>query len=179
MGAFTYPRSEPGSAGHMDLVERLNANAEAVRRVVAGLPESALVYSPSEAEWSIKHTIGHLADVGRILHKRLSMMIRLEEPRLAGYDARDLAAKRNAHSLSIDQLLADLTSQRAETVDMLSELVHWNWARTGRHPTLGRISIRQQVELWLEHEAEHLTQIRDMKAAATSGRESETPAKAP
>ena len=31
MAAFTYPRSEPGSGGHMDLVERLNSHTEALR----------------------------------------------------------------------------------------------------------------------------------------------------
>ena len=32
MGAFTYPRSEPGSGGHQDLVERLNTMIPTLRR---------------------------------------------------------------------------------------------------------------------------------------------------
>jgi uncharacterized damage-inducible protein DinB len=179
MGAFTYPRSEPGSSGHLDLVEKLNATTHTLHDELTALPDSVLTYRPKEKEWSLKETAGHLCDVGRVLHKRLFMMIKLEEPRLPDYDPQEMASHRDAQSARIGDLLAEFAAQRAETVDMLADLVHWNWARTGRHPTLGRISIRQQVDLWLEHEAEHLTQIRDMKAAATSGRESETPAKAP
>src|SRR3990172_4503928 len=143
----------------MGLVERLNSHTEALRREVSGLSEDALTRRPKEGEWSIKEVVGHLCDVSRILHQRLHMMIKLEEPRLPGYDAEELAQLRDAQSAKIEDLLAEFASQRAETVGMLADLVHWNWARPGRHPTLGRISIRQQVDLWLEHEEEHLAQI--------------------
>jgi hypothetical protein len=86
-------------------------------------------------------------------------MILLEEPRLASYDGEALARERNAGASRVEDLVAEFAAQRRATVDMLSELVHWNWARPGRHPKLGRISIRQQVELWLEHEDEHLAQV--------------------
>ena len=166
MAAFTYPRSEPGSAGHMDLVERLNANNEALRRELSGVPEAVLAQPAKDGEWSIKDIAGHLCDVSHILHQRLHKMIALEEPRLERYDPQALAQARNAQSASIDDLLREYSAQRAETVAMLAGLVHWNWARTGRHATEGRISIRQQVELWLAHEAEHLRQIAALKAAA-------------
>lgn len=168
MGAFTYPRSEPGSAGHLDLVEQLNAHASALRRELEGLPDATLGARPAEGEWSIKDTLGHLCDVGGITHQRLFMMIKLEEPRLAGYDTDQMALDRNAQPAKIEDLLAEFTTQRAATVELLAELVHWNWARQGRHEVMGRISIRQQVELWLAHEEHHLAQIRSLKERAGS-----------
>ncbi|MEX1255700.1 MAG: DinB family protein [Dehalococcoidia bacterium] len=137
-----------------------------LQRELAGLPNAALTYRPKEKEWSIKETAGHLCDAGHVLHKRLYMMINLEEPHLPDYDRQEMVSRRDAQSAPIDELLVEFAAQRAETVDMLADLVHWNWARTGRHPMLGRISIRQQVDLWLEHEAEHLEQIRRLKATA-------------
>ncbi len=50
---------------------------------------------------------------------------------------------------------------------MLGDLVHWNWARTGRHEELGRISIRQLVDRAIAHDETHLEQIRALKAEAT------------
>ncbi len=47
MGAFTYPRSEPGSGGHQDLIEALNATIPKLREAVAGLPEAAHEHPPS------------------------------------------------------------------------------------------------------------------------------------
>ncbi len=169
MAAFTYPRSEPGSGGHLDLVERLNANTSALRDELSALPEAVLSHRPAAGEWSIKEVCGHLCDVSQVLHQRLYRMIKLEEPRLQPYDAEALARERDAQATPIGALLDEFSAQRAETVEMLADLVHWNWARQGRHPTRGRVSIRQQVELWLQHEDEHLAQIQRLKRqAATS-----------
>jgi uncharacterized damage-inducible protein DinB len=168
MGAFTYPRSEPGSAGHMDLVQQLNATAGRLERELGGLPESTLTRRPADDSWSIKETLGHLCDVGAILHERLYMMIKLEEPRLRPYDGHELAQQRNAQETSVEDLLREFSEQRAKTVEVLGDLVHWNWARPGRHPTLGRLSIRQQVDHWIAHEAEHLAQIDRLKQEAAA-----------
>jgi hypothetical protein len=166
MGAFIYPRSEPGSGGHQDLVERLNANSGALRSELAGLPEAALARRPSEHEWSIKDVVGHLCDHGQFLHRRLYMMIKLEEPRLAAYDQEALVRDRNAQAAPIEQLLAEFSAQRGKTVDMLADLVHWNWARTGHHQELGRLSIRQLVDRAVAHDEAHLAQVRSLKQAA-------------
>jgi len=166
MGAFTYPRSEPGSGGHMDLVERLNTFPNALRQELAGVPETAAIARPADGSWSIDDVLGHLCDHARFLHQRLSMMINLEEPRLASYDEGELAAARHAQSASRRDLLTEFSERRAATVEMLSELVHWNWARAGRHEELGRISIRQLVDRALAHDQNHLEQIRALKQAA-------------
>src|ERR1700693_5485889 len=86
MGAVNYPRAEPGSGGHQDLVDRLTAYSAVLRSELAGLPEAALARRPTENEWSIKDVVGHLCDHAQFLHRRLYTMIKLEEPRLAAYD---------------------------------------------------------------------------------------------
>ena len=166
MGAFTSPRSEPGSAGHLDLVEQLNTMTSTLRQELAGLPEHALTHRAKAKEWSIKELLGHLCDASHVLHERLFRAIKLEEPRFEGYDQEALVRERNANNARIEDLLAEYAAQRAETVDMLADLVHWNWARCGRHPERGRISIRQLVDRAIAHEADHLAQLRRLKAAA-------------
>jgi len=161
MGAFTYPRSEPGSAGHQDLVEKLNTLSFALRRELGALPD-AVAGRRAGDEWSIKEVVGHLCDHARHTHTRLFRMINQEEPRLPAWDQDDAARERSANAASLASLLDELASQRAETVEMLAGLVHWNWARTGRHEELGRISIRQLVDRAIAHDDEHLAQLREM-----------------
>ena len=146
----------------MDLVERLNAFPNLLRQEVAGIPQAATA-RPADGSWSINDVLGHLCDHARFLHQRLSMIIHLEEPRLASYDQEALALERNAPSASMDDLLSEFSERRGTTVEMLSELVHWNWARTGRHEELGRISIRQIVDRAVAHDENHLEQIRALK----------------
>jgi hypothetical protein len=165
LGAFTYPRSEPGSGGHQDLVEKLNAHVAKLRSEAQQLPNAALTAKDADG-WSALDIIGHMCDVSHILHRRLHMMITLEEPKLHSYDPNAMAEARNANAARMEDLLSEYATQRAQTVEMLYDLVHWNWARPGRHDKLGRISIRQQVEHWLKHEEEHLAQIRALREAA-------------
>ena len=166
MGAFTYPRSEPGSGGHLDLVERLNANSSAVRGELAGLPDAALAYRPGENEWSILDVVAHLCDHAGHLCDRVDRIIKLEDPRLPGWDQIAELERRRPQAAGLSELLDELMSKRAETVDMLAELVHWNWARTGRHEERGRLSIRQLVDRALAHDDAHLAQLRSLKEAA-------------
>ena len=170
MGAFTYPRSEPGSSGHMDLVEALNAMSPALQRELDGLSEAALTFRPAEGEWSIKEVCGHLRDDAQFLHRRLFAMIKLEEPRLEAWDQEALMRERNPQATPIDELLAEYTAQRGETVEMLADLVHWNWARQGRHAERGRVSIRQMVDGAVRHEEAHLEQIQRLKEQAQNAR---------
>ena len=166
MGAFTYPRSEPGSAGHQDLVERLNAVTSRLRRELAGLSEAALTFRPAEGEWSLKELCGHLCDNAKFLHTRLFRMIKQEEPHLPSWDQDEQARLRDAQAVAIDALLAEFATQRGETVEMLADLVHWNWARQGRHAERGRVSIRQLVDIAIEHEEGHLDHLRALKEQA-------------
>jgi DinB superfamily len=153
----------------MDLVERLNAVTAILRHELSGVTDSALSQHERD-RWSIKDVVGHLCDHSHVVHKRLSMMIRLEEPQLEPYDQEQLVRERNANSAPIESLILEFATQRAATVEMLVDLVHWNWARTGRHPAYGKISIRQQVDRWIAHEDEHLAHIRDLVAAGRADR---------
>ena len=166
MGAFTYPRSEPGSGGHQDLFARLHTFTSELRREVADLPESVHSQRPGEGDWSIKEVCGHLSDHARFFHQRLFQMIKQEEPRLPAWDQMEEWKKRDPQSVPLNDLLDELVAQRAETVDMLAELVHWNWARQGRHEERGRLSIRQLVDFAIEHDEAHLDQVRTLKATA-------------
>ena len=130
------------------------------------MSEATLTYRPAEGEWSIKEVCGHLCDNAKFLHKRLFVMINLEEPRLPSWDQDEQARLRDAQAVAIDALLAEFATQRGATVEMLADLVHWNWARQGRHAERGRVSIRQLVDIAIEHEEGHLEQMRALKEQA-------------
>ena len=166
MGAFTYPRSEPGSSGHLDLVEALNGITQTLKQETAGLSEDVASYRPAGGEWSIKDTVAHLCDNAHSLHERLFVMINQEEPFLPSWDQDEKFRERKPENALFNDLINEFSVQRAETVNMLAGLVHWNWARQGRHEERGRLSIRQLVEITLKHEPSHIEQIRQLQAKA-------------
>lgn len=166
MGAFTYPRTEPGSGGHGDLVEKLHTFVNDLERELEGLTEETVSRRPTADDWSIKDIVGHLCDHAHHFHTRLFRMIKQEEPRLPAWNETEAWKERSTQSASLADLLREFAAQRYETTEMMADLVHWNWARTGRHEELGRISIRQLVDRAIAHDEAHLQQIRQLKSAS-------------
>jgi len=163
---FTYPRQEPGTQGHLDLVEALRSLPANLIDELRGISEEAARYRAPEGGWCIKEIVGHLRDAAEIYHKRLYMMSTQTDPVLEPYDPDAYAEQHGYLERSLAEMIGELRQWRADTVQLLTTLVNWNWARTGQHLEDGRVSIRQLVEHMIEHEAEHLEDIRRLRAQA-------------
>ncbi|HEY8171482.1 MAG TPA: DinB family protein [Dehalococcoidia bacterium] len=166
---FTYPRNEPGTQGHIDLVEALRAAPQSVATATKGISEAQARYRAADDEWCIKEIVGHLRDASQVYHKRLYMMSTQTDPILEPYDPDAFAKEHGYLDRSLDEMLREFAEFRGSTVSLLTSLVNWNWARSGQHLEDGRVSIRQLVEIMIDHEAEHLSDIirlRDLAEAA-------------
>lgn len=167
---FTYPRNEPGTQGHLDLVEPLRAMPREVADAIKGITNDALVYRDGGG-WCIREIIGHLRDAAEVYHKRIYMMSTQTDPILEPYDQDAYVTEHKYMSRPVDEMLSEMREFRSDTVALLTSLVNWNWARTGQHVERGRTSIRQIVEHMVEHEAEHLADIRRLRALAEAAAE--------
>jgi hypothetical protein len=163
---FTYPRNEPGTEGHLDLVEALRTMPREAADAVKGLRAEALRFRSAEDAWCMQEIVGHLRDAAEVYHKRLYMMSTQTDPVLQPYDPDAYAIEHKYLERNIDEMLAEMREFRADTVQLLTTLVNWNWARTGRHLEDGRLSIRQIVEHMIDHEGEHLADLRALRVQA-------------
>ena len=167
---FTYPRNEPGTTGHLDLVEPLRALPRDLIETLRGISEEEARFRSPDGGWCIKEILGHLRDAAEVYHKRLYMMSTQTDPLLEPYDQEAFVTEHKYLRRDIAAMVGELREWRADTVQLLTTLVNWNWARTGRHPESGRRSIRQMVEHMVEHEGEHLADIRGLRALAATAR---------
>ena len=158
--------SKGKQADRLEIIEALRLLPERVSEEVKGLSEEKLRFRAGEGQWSLKEVIGHLRDFAEIDHDRLCRMIKLERPILPGFDQEVLIRERNYQEADLQAVLDELASFRRETVQVLTELVDANWARTGQHLERGTLSIRQHVEHLVDHEVVHLEQIRALKQQA-------------
>jgi uncharacterized damage-inducible protein DinB len=161
---YIYPRNEPGTRGHLDLVEPLRELPEVLEAELRGITEAEATRRTGEGQWCIKEIVGHLRDAAEVYHKRLYMMSTQTDPILEPYDQEAVAREHGYMERGIDSLVAELRRYRSQTVELLTTLVNWNWARSGQHLEAGRMSIRQIVEHMVEHEAAHVADIRTLRA---------------
>ena len=160
---FTYPRSEPGTMGHLDLVEPLRVLPKQLAEALKEITDEQALFRAPEGGWCIKEIVGHLRDAAEVYHKRLYMMSTQTDPVLEPYDQDAFAIEHGYLDRDLGEMLAELREFRALTVRLLTTLVNWNWARTGQHLEDGRMSIRQIVELMVHHEGEHLDDVRRLR----------------
>jgi len=163
---FINPRNEPGTQGHFDLVEPLRALPKQLEDALKGITEAEATYRAAAGAWCIRELLGHLRDAAEVYHKRLYMMSTQTDPVLEPYDQEVFAREHGYMTRDIGEMLSELRAHRAKTVLLLTSLVNWNWARTGQHLEIGRVSIRQIVEHMVEHEADHLGEIHRLRVAA-------------
>lgn len=66
-----------------------------------------------------------------------------------------------ARGKTLDALLTTFAEVRAESVNRLLDLglTKADFARTGTHPTFGRVTLAQQLTTWVVHDLSHLAQI--------------------
>jgi len=163
---FTYPRNEPGTTGHLDLVEPLRALPKELSEVLEGISEPEALHRPAEGAWCIKEIVGHIRDSSDVDHERLYLMSTQTDPVLEPFDPDVFAREHGYIDSDLNEMLTALRRSRGRTVELLTSLVNWNWARTGQHLETGRQSIRQYVESIVRHEAEHLDAVRRLRAEA-------------
>jgi len=163
---FTFPRQEPGTQGHAHLVEPLRSLPRLLDEELKGVTDAQASHRGEPGAWCIKEVVGHLLDGVEINHKRLYMMSTQTDPVLDPWDQDATVIAGGYAARDLDGIIADIRRIRAETTQLLTTLVNWNWARPGQHPTRGRESIRQRVEDMVRHEAGHVEEIRRLVAAA-------------
>ena len=120
----------------------------------------AIVFSENEP-WTVTTAVSHLIDSERGMSIQVHK-IRKGEPTVP--DEFDLerwnaGVKKRIGNLTSAELLAALESTRAKTLEGLASLQEEEWARSGRHPSRGVITIEQYYETIAGHERMHAQDI--------------------
>jgi hypothetical protein len=144
-----------------DAVPVLRATPGTLRSWLADLPESWTHRNEGPDTWSPFDIVGHL-----IHGERTDWIPRLEHL-LAHGDSRPFvpfdrfAQFRDSRGKSLQQLLDTFTELRRESIGRLEslQLATGDFARPGRHPELGPVTLGQLLATWVVHDLNHVAQI--------------------
>jgi hypothetical protein len=126
-----------------------------------GLPEPWLSATEGEGTYSPRDVVAHLADDEEVdWLPRLRIVLEHGEARpFTPYD-RDAFRTRFA-ALGMGELLDAFASRRRESLETLDSLAisPADLDRTGLHPALGRVTVRQLLAAWVVHDLTHVAQV--------------------
>jgi hypothetical protein len=138
----------------------LDRTPAALRALLSGLPSEWTDATEGPETWSPYDVLGHLIHGERTDWIPRARIILAQGPdrRFEPYDR--FAQFRESQGKSLDQLLDELASLRAEN---LATLVAWGLghdqlALEGEHPAFGRVSLRQLLATWVAHDLGHIVQ---------------------
>jgi len=149
----------------LEIIEALKHLPDQIEDEIAGLSETVLRFRPAEAEWSIKEVAGHLRDYTELYAKRFYMICSQTDPVLPGLPPAgevESVREHNYQDADLQRLIAEIRGFTLQMVDILSHAV--DWTRLGQQPGVGRRSLKQFAERAIDHEANHVAQIRALKA---------------
>ena len=158
-----HPLEPPGAAS----LETALAMLRNLPRRLSGLVEHAsnqkLSHRPAENAWCAKEHIEHLIDCDEVMARRVSAILREENPAIADRDDEEENRKtteRGARGAPIAMLLRRFGDGRAALAFQVEGREAESFARSGRHEVHGPISVYQIVRHLIWHDHRHLEAIR-------------------
>ena len=143
-----------------DILELLRAQVRETSAIVAALNEEQAEFRYAEGKWSIKETVGHLADTERIMCYRALCFARGETQSLPGFDENRYVANSKFHSRTVPDLLEELRAVREVTIRFFASLdedeVTRKGVANGKEMTVGALSY-----VIAGHERHHLGVLRE------------------
>jgi hypothetical protein len=143
-----------------DIAMLIQASAAALRAEIDSLSEDLLRFQPGAGEWCAKEVIGHLIEAERrgFAGRIRLLLVDSSEP-LEGWDPDEVSRARHDADREAKELLAEFSTLRASSVDLVSGLDARDFGRAGVHPKVGRLTIGDIAHEWVHHDRNHLAQI--------------------
>ena len=140
-------------------IDALRSAAADMQRAIQSLPPAALT-APLDNGWSIIDVIGHLVAIDQMMWDRLKLMIAEDNPAVVGRVPESIFKGQN---ITAQQALDTWVSMRQELCQWLTDLPAGALNRHATHNERGRITLRTEVQIMVDHDTEHLNQILTMR----------------
>ena len=154
-----------------EAVQVLRATPGTLAVLLDGAPESWLSENEGGDSWSSYDIVGHLVHGEKTDWITRARTI-LEHGESRTFEPFDRFAQfRDSAGRNVDDLLDEFGKLRAENV---AELEAWSLTeadldRTGTHPALGTVTLRQLIATWVVHDLGHIRQIARVLAKQYAG----------
>ena len=139
----------------------LERTPQALRAMLAGLPDVWTAATEGPDTWSPYDVVGHLVHGERTDWIPRARIILEQGPdrRFAPFDR--FAQFRESRGRPLPELLDDFARLRGENLDTLRgwRLTDSHLALEGEHPAFGRVTLRQLLATWVAHDLSHIAQI--------------------
>ena len=146
-----------------EILAKLQETPKELTGLFRDVPDEVLRRKPAPEKWSMLEIACHLRDVEAFFVERYGKLANHDRPELRTIKQDELAVKLRYNEDDPARALKEFQSLRAESVALLSALSYQSWQRGGVHPTRGIVTIAWTAEHAVEHDDNHLGQVRGLR----------------
>jgi hypothetical protein len=151
-----------------EIIDLLDRTPRVAGALLTGIPESWAAETDTPGGWRPKHVVGHLVS-GEINNWMPRVERILTDGTSKAFDSFDrFEMLERDVDMPLDALLIRFSELRAQSLMRLRKQVTSpaDLDRTGLHPALGEVTLRQLLETWTVHDLDHLAQAFSSMAAS-------------
>lgn len=142
------------------VIERLEANAEAIAALASGVPPEQAVWRPSPEAWSMLEVVCHLLDEEREdFRARIDLVVYRPGEIWPPIDPPGWVVDRAYATRDLDEVCQAFVAERARSAGWLRTLTAPDWDAAYEHPLLGRLRAGDLLAAWLAHDLLHIRQL--------------------
>ena len=143
------------------LVARLAEFPGELDRLLEAYPEETLRRPSSDGRWGVLENLCHLRDWESVFRDRARSIVETDRPDLPAFDDALWEIEHAYAEQEPSAVIREFADLRRELVDVLTRVGVAEWGREGIHALRGPVSLRWLADYLLEHDRDHLDQIRE------------------
>jgi len=133
----------------------LSTTPERWQRLVSTLPIDLLTRPAAAGEWSALNCLQHLVDAERLVFP-VRFRAFFTGQAFTDFDPNQQHTDPGAHTP--EQLAAQFTRRRQESLALLAQVKDDDLGRTAQHPKFGTVTLGQMLNTWAAHDLNHTIQ---------------------
>jgi hypothetical protein len=150
-----------------EMLDTLAATPEKVRVLVSGADEATLSRRPPGDFFSLRENVAHLRDVDSDAYEqRIVRILSEEHPALADFKGAEVAKERAYHLQDVAPALEAFAASRQRSIARLRAAGEGVLGRTAQLETVGEVTLGRILELWIQHDREHLADMEALRNAS-------------
>lgn len=139
----------------------LSRTPEALKTMLSGLPRNWVENNEGPETWSPYDVLGHLIHGERVDWLPRAKII-LEHGEARPFDPFDRFAQfEESKGKTLEDMLDEFAALRERNLATLGEMKigAGDFEKTGQHPALGRVTLKELLATWVTHDLDHIAQI--------------------
>jgi hypothetical protein len=137
-----------------NILATLEAQLREWQSLLGELTDTQAEFCYEPAKWSIKETVGHVADTERVFAYRVLRIARGDQTPLSGFEQDDYVKEGNFSARKLPDLLDEFSAARKSTLTLLGSLSDQAWTRRG-NANQNEVTVRALGFIIAGHERHH------------------------